>query len=177
MKSIYCILSVCTILIFGCKSSKLSFTPEMKNNQCEFHFGYNNVNGLLSLMIWEKDTRSLLWEIDLNYYQGSILKYGEIPSGYSTFNNAPERSAMQKFPADLLPPRTIPTEKDIWVCIDYQYDSFLSACSSSKYFSFRLNTDGTLTNIGEQAPPALDQLPVAPNQNSKPNNSSSPPDH
>jgi hypothetical protein len=172
------LIVTCILVVSGCgRSPSVSFTAKINGGQIEFRFGYHNVNGLLSMMVWEKESRAKLWDIDLDYYFRPLLKYGEVPLNFTTFNNAPERSARQKFPPDSSPPQAIPVGKEMLVQIRYQYDSFISACSSEKFFSFRINPDGTITNFGEVSDLSVIKFPDTPNQVSKPKDSNSLPDH
>ena len=152
---IYTILILATLLLTGCGVPQVSFKPQKKADGIQFHIGLKNANGLLRLKLWEKDTRKTLWDINLNYYPGPILKYGDVPSNFTTFNGA-GNSAKQNYPADAAP-APIPVGKDICVCIDYQYDASMAACTSSKCYAFRLEPDGTIVDLGEQPFPSEGQ--------------------
>ena len=96
----------------------------------DFLFDYKNVNGLLHMQIWGKESRAILWDVNLNYYAGDKLKYGEVPSEFLTFNGV-ENYARQRYPLNNKAPEAIPLDKEIYIRLEYQYDEFISPCVAS----------------------------------------------
>jgi hypothetical protein len=177
MRYTYLWIVLCIVVFPGCsRSPSVSFTAQKKGDQVEFHFGYHNVNGLLGMMVWEKDASSMLWSINLGYYRGDVLEYGVVPLKYKSFNGV-DQSAKQNIPSDSLSPQTIPVGKEIMVRIHFQYDYLISACSSQQYYSFRINPDGSVINLGEVSDLSGIQFPVESNQDSKPKDPNSPPNN
>ncbi len=116
------------LLLAGCGSPQVSFAPKIEPEGIAFHIALQNANGFLRMMLWEKDTRKTLWDINLNYYSGPVLKYGEVPARFTTYNGG-RNSAKQNYPK-IVVPRPIPVGKDILVYLDYQYDGFFEASAS-----------------------------------------------
>lgn len=165
MKYIYLHLFIYLLAISGCNrwSPSVTLTVQKNGDQVEFHFGYRNVTGLDRMLIWEKDTKKVLTEIYIPYYYGSILKYGEIPHNYSTSSGS-MNSSRQTFPPNNIPPSAIPVGKEIIVRLGYIADDPFPS-TSSKRFSFRINEDGTITNLGEIPTSTIIEEPVIPEPN------------
>ena len=145
-------------LLCGCGSPELTFTPGIEaNGHVAFRLGLENADGFLRMMLWEKKSRRTLWDINLNYYRGPVLKYGEIPSRFVTYRGS-RHSAWQKYPKTGLP-QPIPTGKDILVYIDYTYEGPLGYSASAKIFAFRLEADSSVVNLGEQPYPSRGEWP------------------
>lgn len=143
------IISVTLILLVGCSPTpEVSFKPEVAPDGLQFELGSKNVNGFSKALFWEKDSGKMLWDVDLKYFPGPTLKYGELPSGFTTFGGN-RGSAEQRYPQDAAAV-PIPMNKVIYVRLGYQYDHFVGASSGTSHFAFQLDNDGTITDFGEQ---------------------------
>ena len=119
---------------------------QRQDGSIDFLFDYKNIGGLLHMRIWEKDSHTLLWEINLNYYAGDKLKYGEVPSGFLTFNGV-RNYARQEYPLNNKPPEAIPVDEEIYVIINYQYDEYLVPCTSSVNYMFKIKPELSVEKI------------------------------
>jgi hypothetical protein len=141
-------LLIASLMLAGCGKPHVTFLPQKTQSGLEFHLNLKNVNGLLRTTFWEGENQKTLWDVNLNYFPGPILKYGELPADFTTFNGDTD-SARQDHPKTLgaLP---IPAETIVYVQVGYQYDEFISACASDKIYAFQLTKDGSVINMGEQ---------------------------
>jgi len=136
----------------------ITFEAKKNKQKIEFHFQRNSANGLSHLIVWEKGARNILWDVNLNYFPGGIINYGEVPNEFTTFNGV-RNIASQNYPDN----ETIaPLERDseIYVYISCVHDTFFVPSSSVKVFSFRINSDGTIHNIGEVKMPPFGKAPA-----------------
>ena len=146
-------LLLATLLIAGCAKPQVSFTPVPSDDGIEFHTALINANGLLHITVWEKESRKTLWDVNLNYFPGPVLQYGQVPPTFLAFNGV-RNFAKQTYPPDGVP-SDIPIEKVICVCLEYQYDRFVPSCAS-QFYAFRLEPDGGITNFGKQPGPSAE---------------------
>lgn len=130
----------------------IGFKATIEQNKVGLHFQRHNAYGLMQLIIWEKDSRSILWYVNLNYYPGGIIKYGEVPKEFTTFNGV-KNFATQKYPKNNKLPEQIPFGKEIYVYINYMHDKFFILSTSVKVYSFVWKDDGTIQNMGEVSMP------------------------
>lgn len=103
-----------------------------------FEFATKDVNGMLGLQIWNPTTLDLLWQVKLHYFNGNQIVYGDVPTGFITFNGR-KGNASQTHPRDDRKPESLPPNESLHMLIDLQYDAFLSACSTTR--SFEIHTD------------------------------------
>ncbi len=115
-------------------------TAHQSANNFEFEFSTRGINGLLSLQLWEADTRELFWDINLDYYNEARLAYGTVPEDFQTFNGL-RHSATQRFPTGGQKPHSLPPNGRFYVSITCQYDQGFAPCAGS--FIFSLTTDAT----------------------------------
>lgn len=126
-------------LLTGCTPRRnVSLAVRQTGSHTVLDVSTEGVNGLLGLSIWQADTRELLWKVNLDYFRGKQLVYGEVPAGFTTINGG-ENSAEQTFPAKGLSPPPLPSKRKIYVAIEAQYDEFMAA--SVRVFYFELSTD------------------------------------
>ncbi len=148
------IITIFILLVLqGCGEPQVEIIPIKDGNDIEFQFKHKNINGLIHLTLWEKDTRKTLWDINLRYYSGDILKYGEVPKNFIKFNERKD-SALQYFPKDNEPPIKIPIEKTIYVYLQFQYDTFISSNAGSKFCAFIIRNNGELQILNITYPPS-----------------------
>ncbi len=125
----------------------MEFSALSGDKGIEFKFKHENVNGLLQLIVWEEGAKDILWDVNLNYYTGDTLKYGEIPIQFITFNGV-KNSAKQNYPINNIAPIAVPVGSIIYVYISYQYDTFISPASSSHVYSLQVGENGIIVNKG-----------------------------
>jgi hypothetical protein len=123
-----------------------STTARQRGSDTEFDIATRGINGLLGLRIWRADTRETLWDVNLNYYPGPKLAYGEVPADFETFNGA-QNSARQNFPPDDQKPMTLPINSQLFVEVDCQYDHFISAACRCFYFLISTDEHGNLSEV------------------------------
>jgi hypothetical protein len=99
------------LCLSGCyQKPRVDVRPSIENDKVVFAIRHSGDNGLLSFKV-KNAAGDLLWEITLNYFHGTQIVYGELPSN----------TAHQKYPADGKTPTTIRSSTVI-VEIDVQYD-------------------------------------------------------
>jgi len=126
----------------GCSPSpRLSLNARQEDGSTTFEFSTRGINGLLGLRVWKADTKELLWDVNLSYYRGPRLRYGDLPRDFETFNGQKD-SATQAFPAKREKPRPLPANSKLYVSVDCQYDSFMAASSQTFLFSITTDTNG-----------------------------------
>ena len=72
-------------VLMGCAMKRI-IVLEAKQHGTEISFDIraNRINGLLDMRIWQMDTKEVIWQINLNSYNGARLNYGEVPVGFKT---------------------------------------------------------------------------------------------
>lgn len=138
----------------GCFNHKISTKPVKTKTGIDFNISSKNINGLLGIVIWEEVTRKTLWEVKLNYYNGQTITYGLVPK-FNKLGN----SAKQTWPLNNKHPENIPKNKNIYVCIAYQYDEKSSPSSKRECFSFKINNQKNIIDITKRKHPSLHQQP------------------
>ena len=102
--------------------------PVFVNNDLIFKIDYGfTTNGLLQLIIIDTANSKTIWDIELNYFRGAILKYGEIPKNFET--DGVTNSAEQNFPVTGKP-LSLVEGKIYKLYTDWQYDTIVA---SGKY--------------------------------------------
>jgi hypothetical protein len=144
-----------SVSVAGCSMAPaISMTAKQRGSDVDFEFGTRGINGLLEFRVWRADTRELLWDVDLNYYGGARLTYGDIPKDFTT-TNGNQQSATQIFPADEAKPKKLPASGKVLVEVECQYDDFAAACSRRFDFAVTTGSDGrVLTTV------PIDDLPT-----------------
>ena len=123
-----------------------------------FHLRTRSVNGLLGLRLWRTDTKEVLWDVNLNYYPGGQLRYGEIPTEFRTFNGGLNRGR-QNYPEGNRKPQPLPPSTTFMVELDYQYDTLLSPAAHSAWFLFSTDASGALSRVTTPERITADDLP------------------
>ena len=122
-----------------------------------FHIRTRNVNGLLHVVVFDRESRQTLWSVNLNYFPGPDLVYGRVPAPFTTFNgNA--GTARQEFPRAGVAPRPLLPGKELLVDVHYQYDQGLSACAGSRMFSVTPEENGAVRARDVELPPGWTPL-------------------
>ena len=128
---------------FGCDASnELRFFPNKSSDGVIFQLGYNNVNGLLGMVVWVEETRKPLWVLDLNYFDGSSIKYGVVPLDQ-------KKAVKQVYPHEG-GARPLPIGRTIMIKFEYQYDSLFGPSATSACYGFKLNADGEIVDFSER---------------------------
>lgn len=131
-----------------------------RGQDTDFHFRTRGMNGLTRLRLWRTDTKEVLWEVSLNYYRGSHLRYGDIPKGFRSFNGN-LRDAKQIYPVGKQRPLALPRSTAFMVELDYQYDDFLAPSTGDAYFSFATDGKGAISKVTRLEQFPVDSLPKA----------------
>lgn len=142
------------------KSEVVLNVSQRQDGGIDFLFDYKKVNGLYGMRVWEKDSRTLLWGIEVHYFKGDKIKYGEVPSEFLGPGGVPN-STRQVYPLDNQIPKAIPLDKEIYVSIDYQYDHLISACIGRDFYVFKIKPKLSVEKI-DVAEMYADQLPRKP---------------
>lgn len=99
----------------GACAPQPEMSAEIKEGRLILALDRDRANGFLGLRMEEEATGEMLWHVNLHYFPGGEVTYGEAPQDFRTWNNNP-RSAQDVVPAQALP--TTP----ILVSLSYQYD-------------------------------------------------------
>jgi hypothetical protein len=143
MKHAYIVFSMIAFALFGCNNShEVMVTATNEKSKLAFDFDYRNIGGLLKVKLWQCEPQVLIWELDLNYFVGPRLVYGETPLGFTTKNGA-LADANQVVPplGTLLPP--ILEGHKFWLQIVYQYDAAFSANADVVYYLVEVGSGGS----------------------------------
>lgn len=54
---------------------------------------------MLELEVLDKITGEIIWSVNVDYWPGGHVKYGQLPSNFSTYNGG-VNSAVQEFPKE-----------------------------------------------------------------------------
>lgn len=153
------ITTVTVLLLNGCALTRSSsMTLAQDGNDPVFHFRTRGMNGLLSLRLWRTDTKQVVWDVNLNYYRESQVRYGEIPMQFRTFNGGLNR-ATQNYPIEGKKPLPLPPNTTFMVEIDCQYDTLLSPAVQPAYFLFSTDASGMLSRVTRPERITADDLP------------------
>ena len=64
----------CLALAIYPRQAVVLFSPTMKDGELEFQVALKHSNGLLRLIVWEKESRKTLWNVGLNYFPGPSIR-------------------------------------------------------------------------------------------------------
>jgi hypothetical protein len=163
------VASLLIYLIFeNAAEPSASLTLTEKAGILRFDITTHHVNGILGLRVWNFDqahtealariarheddreyeyvSNEYLWDVNLDYYQGPHLDYGEVPQDFATFNGG-RNSAKQNFPKDGAKPHPLPPSTRIRMAIDLQYDTWAAASVTTRYFDLLTDREGHVTKI------------------------------
>jgi hypothetical protein len=164
-------LVVLSILVAGCsRDPTVTLSVSEEKGRTVFHLPTRHANGLLGVQVWQPDTGTLLWEMNLAYFRGARLIYGEIPRDFVTFNGG-KNSAQQMFPRDDQPPLPFPPDARLLVAIELQYDAFMAASVRTRYFELKTDREGRILSVVAREsikPDAFPGHPEEPNQSLQP---------
>jgi len=91
------VLIVTVVFVLRSCSSE-TIQPVFVNNELHFKIEYGSTNGLLGLVISDASTGKALWNVNLAYFHGKYLKYGEVPQK----NNARQIFPTMGMPSGLI---------------------------------------------------------------------------
>lgn len=131
--------------------------PRHDREGTHFEISSKGCNNLSHLTVWERGAITPLWDINLRYFTGSEIKYGELPTKPANQYFIPQRYPLDGSPAP------IPVGKDILVKIDYQYDEMLAPSTGHRIFGFKLEADGSISDVDSQG--AYRSMPNIPEPN------------
>lgn len=162
---------VLLMLVGGCsRDPTVTLSVSEEKGRTVFHLPTRHANGLLGIKIWQPDTRTQLWELDLAYFRGARLTYGEIPRDFVTSNGG-KNSAQQMFPRGDQPPLPFPPDTRLLVAIELQYDAFMAASVRARYFELKTDREGRVFSVVAREsikPDAFPEPPEEPNQSLQP---------
>lgn len=154
-----CVASLLTALFIGCSvAPKLSVVAHQRGSDLDFSIQTEGIRGLGEVWLWTEDTKQVLWRVNLNYYQGSQLKYGELPAKFKSPNGA-MNNAEQIAPANGEKPNQLPPGKNFYLAITGQYDTRMAASEKTFYFTFSTDSEGRMSAIVPVAPPKPEDFP------------------
>ena len=154
-----CVASLLTTLFIGCSvTPKVSVVAHQQGADLNFSIQTEGIRGLIEAWFWEENTKQVLWRVNLNYYQGSQLKYGELPIKFKQPNGA-INSAEQIVPANGEKPDQLPPGKSFYLAITGQYDTLMAASGKTFYFSFSTDSEGRMSAIVPAATPKPEDFP------------------
>jgi hypothetical protein len=129
-----------------------------------FEFSGSRINGILDLSVWQVSDRKFLWDMNLNYFVGGRLAYGEIPKGFSTFNGG-TNDAVQRFPFSGTPPIPLPADTDLRIQVTVQYDTLTTASATSFFYDARTDENGRVISLAPTQNLGSLQIPERPKTN------------
>ncbi len=76
-----CELIFSILLQLGCESRpELDVQMSEQSGNQEFELSTSNLNRLLGLKIWRVKDRSMIWDVNLNYFNGEWITFGKVPT-------------------------------------------------------------------------------------------------
>ena len=128
------------ILCIGCSSEvKLgTLTPHFKNGPLSFDIDHGGTKGYLNLVISDVSNSEVIWDINLNYYMGKSLSYGEIPKEFKTSNGV-TNSALQNVPKNSMPPSKLIDGHTYKAISTWQYDQLSTAMAEHNILFFKVD--------------------------------------
>lgn len=154
-----CVASLLTTLFMGCSvTPKASVVAHQQGTDIDFNIQTKGIRGLGEVWLWIEDTKQVLWRVNLNYYQGPQLKYGELPIKFKQPNGA-INSAEQIVPANDEKPNQLPPGKTFFLAVTGQYDTPMAASEKTFYFSFSTDSGGRMSAIVPAATPKPEDFP------------------
>jgi len=115
--------------------------PKIEGEDIVFYIDYKKTRGLLDLTVTDVSENKVVWDINLSYYYGQELRYGEVPLEFKT-NNGVTNRARQKIPEVGVPPE-LEKGKIYKLVTDWQYDAYFNALSANTELFFKIE-DGRI---------------------------------
>jgi hypothetical protein len=141
------VLSLLVLMLDGCSADpRMNVTISNIGGKVRFQIHSKNIRGLLGMRVFQIEPRKLAWAVQLNYFSGNEILYGEIPQRFSTVAGVTE-DAKQVFPPNDAPPPILSRNTRFLVEIDAQYDSRGSAATRTFSFSFSTDSSGNIASV------------------------------
>ena len=99
--------------VVSCQGPRIDVVPFVEGNRVVFDIPRSGINGLLGIIV-EDEAGHILWKVNLKYYNGRQITYGEMPRG-----------SKQVIPADGSTPPDIRGRR-VQIQVEYQYDEFMA---------------------------------------------------
>jgi hypothetical protein len=138
MRKYISMLIIVSYAVSCSRSPELQLQVGRDQNGIYFDIQKNSViRGLLSLTV-ETAQGDEVWSVDMNYYSGSSVRYGEVPRNIE--NPEGRRNAEQEFPKYRKLPNPLEKGESYVVKIACQYDSSIGVPSVAR-FRFTVDID------------------------------------
>ena len=135
-----------------------SMTVTQQGKDTDFHLRTRGFRGLSSFRIWRTDTKEELWYVNLNYFRGEHLTYGEVPKSFRTFNGN-LNNARQEYPPDARKPAPLPPTATFMVELNCTYDAMFGPAGQSAFFLFATDATGGVSRVTRPERITADDLP------------------
>ena len=146
-------------VFMGC-AGKPNIVLEAKQHgeNIDFDIRTKGINGLLDLQIWQTDTKEVIWQLNLNSFNGTTIEYGKVPVGFKSFNGG-TYDAEQMVPLTGKRPGPLPAGKSFIIALGAQYDTLTSAAMRPFYFLFSTDANGKISRVLPTGAPKPGDLP------------------
>lgn len=131
------ILSACLWFIFRGPSVSIRL-DSAESTDLKFRIRSWGVNSILGLYVWSETKSEFLWAIYLGYLPADPITYGQVPA-----------ASKQNYPKDGNRPRNFEPGERFVVEVSYQYDTWIAASGSEKYFRFEVDEMGVVRYLGQ----------------------------
>jgi hypothetical protein len=167
MKSFALIILVVMAIAAGCsRPPSLDVAASQVGDVAVLDLSGSRINGILDLSMWQVTDQKFLWDMNLNYFPGGRISYGEIPKGFTTFNGG-KNDAVQRFPFSGVPPSPLPAHTDLRIQVTVQYDTMTTAAATSFFYDARTDENGLILSVAPTRDLGSLQIPARPKQNEK----------
>jgi hypothetical protein len=116
-------------------------TIQQHEHDFDFQFHTSGVIAIMGLTLWGADTKQLFWAINLNYYNEHRLRYGQVPTAFTTFNGV-RNSATQNHP-----PLPLPPNQHFYLAIVCLHRAFPEPATATFLFSFATDNEGRISPV------------------------------
>jgi hypothetical protein len=144
-----CFALLLTTVFVACSRPppEISVTGQQRNSDIDFVIKIEGKsNGVIGLRLWNAESKELFWDIVLDSFMGSHIRYGELPANFKGYNGV-TYNARQLFPSGGRKPRALLPSANYYLAVDCQYDTYLAACMSVSSFSFSTDSNGKISPI------------------------------
>jgi hypothetical protein len=135
-----------------------SMTVTQQGKDIDFHLRTRGFHGLSSFRICRTDTEEELWCVNLNYFRGEHLTYGEVPENFRTFNGG-LNNARQEYPSAARKPAPLPPSAMFLVELHCSYDAMFGPSFQSYTFLFATDATGGVSRVTRPERVTADDLP------------------
>jgi hypothetical protein len=126
------------------KDPGVELRASLEDGRLIFDLRPRDANGLLDVLVFDKETGRPFWWLNLNYHPGGRVTYGSTPSGFTTLNGTTPR-ARREFPVEEAP-KELPREREIVVQVGYQYDRWIGASAGSVQYLLTISAAGEIAS-------------------------------